>query len=124
MTYRASVLLAVGLLLGARAGLAARCSSTQPPADLGIDLATQDRCDPFVPEQCLLPYPNDYFTVRDRTPTGRRVALVRESLPANTDGSHLDADELNHSDGFSPGAGLLAWAPGLDLGRSTVPPLT
>ncbi len=116
--------LAVLLVSAAGPALAARCDSPRPPADLGIDLSTQNRCDPLVPEQCMLPFPNDYFTVRDRTVTGRRLALVAESLPANVGGSHLNAAEMNHSDGFSPGAGLLTWAPGVDLGLSGVPPLT
>ncbi|MCL4293587.1 MAG: hypothetical protein KJ056_11260, partial [Acidimicrobiia bacterium] len=46
-----------------------------PLSELGVDPATQTRCDPIAPE-CILPFPNDHFTVRDRsTPTGRRLAL-------------------------------------------------
>lgn len=80
----------------------------EPPASLGIDLGLADRCDPIAPEQCLLPFPNDYFTVADAsTPTRRRVALVAESLPANVAGAHIDPTEWNRLDGFSPGAPLL-----------------
>jgi len=124
MTRPSVLLTAVLVLCCARSWAATPCGTPQAPADLGIDLSTQDRCDPLVPEQCLLPFPNDYFTVRDRTRTGRRVAFVAESLPANVGGTHLDAVELNRADGFSPGAGLLTWAPGLDPGLSGVPPLT
>jgi hypothetical protein len=109
------------LTVAARAG-AAPCA---PPADLGIDLTDQERCDPLVPERCLLPFPDDYYTVLDRgTPTRRRVALVADSLPKNTAGTPLDAVELNHADGFSPGAAVLLWMPTVDLGLSGVPSLT
>jgi hypothetical protein len=113
------------LLSSAGPAFAVRCEAPRLPADLGIDLAQQDRCDPLVPERCLLPLPNDYFTVRLRaSPTGRRVNFEREALPANTGGSAMDPVELNRLDGFSPGAAVLAWMPTVDLGRSGAPPIT
>lgn len=88
--------------------LAAPCKNPRDPADLGIDLSRQDRCDPLVPEQCLLPFPNDYFTVADRSARkGRRVHFALEGLPKNVAGTPMDAIKLNRSDGFSPGAALL-----------------
>lgn len=76
--------------------------------ELGIDLTDSDRCDPIAPQRCLLPFPNDYFTVADDlSPTGRRVALVDQSLPANVNGKHIDPTEWNRLDGFSPGAAIL-----------------
>ena len=111
----------LGLLL-ARQGLAAPCS---PPADLGIDLTDQAHCDPLVPERCLLPLPNDYFTVADPgTKTRRRVAFTVEGLPKNIHGTPLDAAELATLDGFSPGSALLLWMPTVDLVRSAAPPIT
>ena len=78
------------------------------PAELGIDLTDAARCDPIAPSRCLLPFPNDYFTIADAsTETGRRVALVAESLPANANGTHIDPTEWNRLDGFSPGAAAL-----------------
>ena len=116
--------LAVLLVLASRA-LAAPCGNPRDPADLGIDLSRQTDCDPLVPEQCMLPFPNDYFTVPDiRTRTHRRVNFTPEGLPKNTSGTPLDATELNRSDGFSPGAALLMWMPTVDLVRSGAPPLT
>ena len=51
----------------------ARPPQGPPP---GVDLTNADRCDFLDPAQCLFPWPNDYFTVRDRhTETGRRVNL-------------------------------------------------
>ena len=98
-----------------------RCKNPQPPEALGIDLTLQDRCDPLIPEQCLLPFPNDYFTIRRATPTGRRVAFVQDALPANVGGTHMDPQELNRLDGFSPGSALLLWMPAADLARSAAP---
>jgi hypothetical protein len=102
-----------------------RCQDLRSPTDLGIDLSRQDRCDPLVPERCLLPLPSDHFTVRDRhSRTGRRIAFVRDALPVNSNGVAMDPSELNTLDGFSPGSAVLVWMPGVDLVRSGAPPLT
>lgn len=123
MTRRLAHLVALFAAFAARAG-AAPCEP-RSPADLGIDLSAEERCDPLVPERCLLPFPSDHFTVIDGgTPTRRRVSLVPESLPKNAAGTPLDAVELNRSDGFSPGSALLLWMPAVDLVRSAAPSLT
>jgi hypothetical protein len=110
------------LLLLAHRAQAAPCSD---PAALGIDLSQQGICDPLVPEQCMLPFPNDYFTAADTgTATGRRINFAAAALPENTSGTPLDAVELNRSDGFSPGAALLLWMPTVDLVQSATPTLT
>ncbi len=82
-----------------------------------IDLTNADRCE-FIGEQrgslCLLPFPNDHYTVADpTTATGRRVDLQTESLPANASGTHIDATPYNLSDGFSPGPAIVLRVPGL-----------
>ncbi len=88
-------------------------SSTFTP----VDLSAADRCDPIDPAHCLFPFPNDFFTVADASmDTGRRVALVRDSLPANLEGVRVDPTEWNRNDGFSPGAKILTRVPNLDLG--------
>jgi len=93
--------LAVLVLLTAARGFAAACTD---PTALGIDLSQQPFCDPLVPEQCMLPFPNDYFTVADsRSPTRRRIHFTPEGLPKNTSAVPLEAAELNRSDGFAPG---------------------
>jgi hypothetical protein len=82
-------------------------------------------CDPLGGERCLLPFPNDYFTVRDRsTETGRRVDLAPDATPANAAGVHVDPTELNRNDGFSPGSALVALLPGIDLAASGAAPIT
>jgi hypothetical protein len=91
----------------------------------GIDVTAADRCELLGQDRCLLPFPSDRFTAPDAgTDTGRRVNLKLESMPANTDGVHIDPTEWNRSDGFSPGAVILAHVPGLDLGSTGAAPVT
>jgi hypothetical protein len=97
-------LVALWALAGFGSAHAAPCTAPQSPASLGIDLSQQAHCDPLVPERCLLPFPSDYFTIRDgASATNRRVRFTPEGLPKNLAGTPLDATELNRSDGFSPG---------------------
>lgn len=118
MRMRPSCLAAL-LLLSVASRLPAACVD---PAGLGIDLSLQAVCDPLVPEQCMLPFPNDYFTVVDAaTSTHRRIHFTPEGLPKNLSGVPLEAAELNRSDGFSPGAALLFWMPAADLAGSNAP---
>jgi hypothetical protein len=82
-------------------------------------------CDFLDPAKCLYPFPNDYFSVRDRsTSTGRRVELTPESMPRNVAGVPIDPSEWNRNDGFSPGSAILTVVPGLDLERSGAAPET
>ena len=86
------------------------------------------RCDFTDPAVCLLPWPNDHFTKRDRsTPTGKRLNLARASMPRNKAGKPLDPTDTNRADGFSPGSALLTKVPGLDTPRaarrSGLPPI-
>ena len=91
-----------------------------------IDLAAAnpERCD-VIATDCLLPFPNDRFTVADAsTPTGRRVALDQASMPDNAGGVHIDPEHWNELDGFSPGAAPLLRIADLDLTASGVAPIT
>jgi hypothetical protein len=116
-------MIAAALLFGCTSGvLAAPCSD---PADLGIDVSTQASCDPLVPERCLLPLPNDYYTVPDATTrTRRRIAFTTDNVPKNVGGTPMDVAELATLDGFSPGSALLLWMPTVDLVQSGAPSLT
>jgi hypothetical protein len=83
-----------------------------------VDLSAAHRCD-FIGQQagsdCLLPFPDDYYTARDRsTPTGRRVNLKTAAMPANSSGVHINAAPYKASDGFSPGETIVVNVPGLD----------
>ncbi len=96
-----------------------------PPVSLeqlGIDSTDIGRCDPIVPTRCLLPYPNDYYMVSDAsTPTGMRLNLTADSLPANNNGVHIDPTAWNVHDGFSVGSALLVNLGTVDVTKDTVP---
>jgi hypothetical protein len=90
------------------------CDGNTP---VGVDLSAADRCDFIMPpgEECLFPYPNDYFTRADpSTDTGLRLNLQPASTPANASGKHIDPRDINTSDGFSPGALIVLHVPGMD----------
>jgi hypothetical protein len=106
----------------------------QAPADdhwagHGIDPANPSGCDPIDPAQCMLPYPNDWFTKPDATSrTGRRLDLNVLAMPRNSEGKPIEPVEWNRSDGFSAGAQILTYVPGMtkneDLVPSGLPPVT
>ena len=106
--------------------------SAAAPASAGSRVeapAVEPGCDPIDPAHCLFPWPNDYFTVRDkRTPTGRRLALTTSMMPRNKDGVPIEPADYNRSDGFSPGQGIVLKVPGFDtteaLRRSGAVPVT
>ncbi|WP_199537382.1 hypothetical protein [Spongiactinospora gelatinilytica] len=81
-------------------------------------------CDPLAGTECLLPFPNDWFTTPAKTPTGRRVAFDATAMPRNTAGTPIDPALWNLADGFSPGSMLLAHVPGLDLAATGAAPVT
>jgi len=92
----------------------AQCDGTNP---VGVEVGTADRCDPISApgEQCLFPYPNDFYTRADgSTPTGLRLDLKTASMPTNQSGKPIDPAEINTSDGFSPGAPIVLRVPGMD----------
>ncbi|MGH9216447.1 MAG: hypothetical protein ACRDZS_09345, partial [Acidimicrobiales bacterium] len=93
---------------------------------IDVELPTNpESCDPLGGVRCLLPFPNDYFTARDRsTETGRRIDLGPGATPANAAGVHIDPTELNRNDGFSPGSAVVALLPGVDLAASGAAPIT
>ncbi len=73
------------------------------------------RCDFIDPAVCLQPFPNDYYTVPDRTTdTGRRINFNILSMPRNQAGKPIDPTEWNRNDGFSPGSSIETKVPGLD----------
>lgn len=109
-----AALAALGVAGYAIAALAPGVAYSLPP----IDTSDADRCD-FIAKPnnglCLLPFPNDYYTVRDSsTLTGLRVNLKTAAMPANADGKHIDAVPYNRNDGFSPGQPIVLKVPGLN----------
>jgi len=83
-----------------------------------IDMSEAENCD-FIAdpgnELCMLPFPDDYYTVADQSsPTGRRIDFKDAGMPANVLGQHIEAAPYNESDGFSPGSVILAKVPGIE----------
>jgi hypothetical protein len=73
------------------------------------------RCDFLDLAVCLQPWPNDYFTIADKSkPTGLRLNLDLQSTPRNREGKPIDPADYNRNDGFSPGAMIVTKVPGLD----------
>jgi hypothetical protein len=95
------------------------------PANPGF-LTNPAGCDPIDPAQCMLPYPNDWFTRPDPTSaTGRRLDLNILAMPRNVAGIPIDPTDYDRSDGFSAGSTLLTVVPGMtenaDLAASGLP---
>jgi hypothetical protein len=97
-------------------------------ADLGNAgaLTNPAGCDPIDPAQCMLPYPNDWFTRPDASSaTGRRLDLDVLAMPRNIAGKPVDPSQWNRSDGFSAGSTILTVVPGMtknaDLAASHLP---
>lgn len=123
MTTSRGLRLTVSVLVTAGAvllGTAAPAAPPRTPAPAG-----HPSCDPIDPTACLLPFPNDYFTVPDRSsPTGKRVRFAAAAMPANVQGTPIDPTEWNRQDGFSPGSPILVRVPGLDAAASGIAPVT
>ncbi|MFC5926489.1 hypothetical protein [Micromonospora vulcania] len=112
-----SVLVTAGAVLLGAAAVAAPPTTPAPPGERA--------CDPIDPTACLLPFPNDFFTVPDRTsPTGKRVRFAASAMPANVQGTPIDPTEWNRQDGFSPGSPILVRVPGLDATATGIAPVT
>lgn len=82
-----------------------------------VDLSRAD-CD-FIGQQdgslCLLPFPDDFYTIADpSTATGRRIDLKTAAMPQNATGKPVDAGPYHLNDGFSPGQAIVLRVPGLD----------
>ncbi|MFG2053307.1 hypothetical protein ACGFI9_04665 [Micromonospora sp. NPDC048930] len=117
--------LAVSVLVTAGAVLLGTAAAAAPPPGVPPQLAAHGDCDPIDSTACLLPFPNDYFTVPDpASPTGRRVQLAATSMPANVRGVPINPTEWNRQDGFSPGTPILVHVPGLDTTATGIAPVT
>jgi hypothetical protein len=106
-----------------------RAVPDDPWSGHGSDPANPTGCDPIDASQCMLPYPNDWFTRPDpSSATGRRLDLNVLAMPRNAAGQPIEPQEWNRSDGFSAGAQILTVVPGMtsnnDLAPSGLPPVT
>jgi hypothetical protein len=89
-----------------------------PPKLPPIDTSEAENCD-FIADPgnalCMLPFPDDYYTVPDpASATGRQVNFKTAGMPANALGSHIEAAPYNASDGFSQGSTILVKVPGIE----------
>src|SRR4051794_19753519 len=106
-------------------GLAATSSSADnphggPPGQLKKQPPSAI-CDPIDTTQCMLPFPDDFFTVPDASkPTGRRVNFPSAAMPVSVSNKPIDPADWNHSDGFSPGSTIMARVPGIDIAATGV----
>ena len=76
-------------------------------------------CDPIAGGSCMLPWPNNYYTVADSsTATGLRVNMKASFLPSNSSGVSINPVQSNRSDGFSPGSTIMVQVPGIDIAQS------
>ena len=73
-----------------------------------------------VGHHCLLPWPNDAFTVPSNTATGRRLNISSGVDPANVAGVHVGTTYQNQGDGFSPGSVIMTYVSNLDLTKSGI----
>jgi hypothetical protein len=72
-------------------------------------------CDPIDQSDCLLPWPDDYFTVADAsTATGIRLNVSQLATPRNASEAPVDPSDWNRLDGFSPGSQIVTHVPGMD----------
>jgi hypothetical protein len=72
-------------------------------------------CKPLSGEPCLLPFPNNLYTKKDKnSKTGLSVDLPQAAMPTNEAGAQIDVGPYNRNDGFSPGSAIVARVPGLD----------
>ena len=117
---RTALFLALALIAGlAPLGAHAKSLNSLPP---GTDDVLG--CDPIDPAHCMLPFPNDFFTVDDAaTATGKRVNIPITATPRNVAGKPIDPAEWNRNDGFSPGAMIISVVPHVDLTQTGAPDL-
>lgn len=79
-------------------------------------------CNPIAGRNCLLPFPDDTYTVADAsTGTGVRVDIPEGQL-ASVAGGPVDVTAWNMNDGFSPNTPIIAHVPGLDAAATNLPP--
>ncbi|HEY2775748.1 MAG TPA: hypothetical protein VGK20_17030 [Candidatus Binatia bacterium] len=86
--------------------------------------SVQSPCDALDTTRCMMPFPNDFFTIADASQvTGRRIALGRKTLPPHG-AALLDPTRWNEADGWSIGPMLMMNNPSIDLTQTGAAPIT
>ena len=115
--------LAVSAVVGLVAG---GCAMSSPKATTTTALDPGVKgCDVLltapVGHDCLLPWPNNAFTVAStQTVTRRRLAVSSRLDPTNVRGVHASTTFVDQGDGFSPGSVIMTYVPDLDLVASHI----
>jgi hypothetical protein len=72
-------------------------------------------CDPIDASVCMLPWPDNFFTVADAsTATGLRLNVSALATPRNQSGAPIEPADWNRLDGFSPGSQIVTHVAGMD----------
>ena len=105
--------------------MAGGCATSSPEAAAATLRPGVKGCDVLltapVGHDCLLPWPNNAFTVASKkTVTGRKLAISSRVDPTNVKGVHPSTKYVNQGDGFSPGSVIMTYVPSLNLVASHV----
>src|ERR1700760_3209097 len=103
------------VLLAASAAMALAIGAAPSGA---TELPTEPKCE-FIASpgssECMLPFPDDYYTKEDPTsPTGRRIDFRELAMPENAAHQHIEVAPYNSGDGFSPGSVIALKVPGIE----------
>jgi hypothetical protein len=128
------VLAALAISAPALVALPARAGAAKPAASpIPTKAQNPAHCDPIGGWQpgdgshdCLLPFPNNYFSVvDDKSITGRRVQINGHAMPSDVADKPISPLLWDRNDGFSVGSTLLTYVPGMtkniDVTKSRMP---
>src|SRR5213080_1071601 len=87
-------------------------------ATAAAELPTEPKCE-FIASpgssECMLPFPDDYYTKSDPTsPTGRLIDFRQLAMPSNSSNVPIEVTPYNVGDGFSPGSVIALKLPGIE----------
>eukprot|EP01084_Bolivina_argentea_P126636 224183_1 len=81
-------------------------------------------CDDLVPEFCTLPFPNDYWLLKDKNMSPLHLSFASDNFPkAITPVQEMSPYYFNQLDGFSPNNALLTYFKDVSLSNSNCPRL-
>ena len=66
-------------------------------------------CDPLVPEYCTLPFPNDYWLLKDNNNNPIHLSFNETNLPITKIGETMNPYYWNKLNGFSPLPAIMAF---------------
>src|ERR1700740_985696 len=96
------------------AALVAASATSSAAAEVPIEPKCEFISSPNTSE-CMLPFPDDYYTRADPTsPTGRRIDFRETAMPKNSKEVPIEAAPYNAGDGFSPGSVITLKIPGIE----------